>query len=42
MTNGDKIRNMSNEELMEFIMGVREEFKNNSKLVRVRIGIFLV
>lgn len=30
MTNADRIRNMRNEELVEFIMGVREEFINKS------------
>lgn len=38
MTNGDKIRNMSNEELVEFIMGVREEFINESFYYKIISG----
>lgn len=38
MTNGDKIRNMSDEELVEFIMGVREEFINESFYYKIISG----
>lgn len=38
MTNGDRIRNMSNEELVEFIMGVREEFVNESFYYKIISG----
>lgn len=38
MTNGDKIRNMSNEELVEFIMGIKEEFINKSFYYKIISG----
>ena len=38
MTNGDRIRNMSNEELVKFIMGVREEFINESFYYKIISG----
>lgn len=38
MTNGDRIRNMSNKELVEFIMGVREEFINESFYYKIISG----
>ena len=38
MKNGDRIRSMSNEELVEFIMGIKEEFVNESFYYKIISG----